>query len=127
MDVDILKSETKEGQIKYLDEKLIEVNFEPQDKAEYNHWVRAWLEANNVPEPTNEMLEQAHSFSYQQVVFNKIPQLVADAYAKGVAEEAKKHLAQADNPSALKVEQKASGTGDSLSDVGKDLVSKIIF
>lgn len=125
--IGVPKFETKEGQIKYLDEKLIEVNFEPQDKAEYNHWVRAWLEANNVPEPTNEMLEQAHSFSYQQVVFNKIPQLVADAYAKGVAEEAKKHLTQADNPSALKVEQKASGTGDSLSDVGKDLVSKIIF
>jgi hypothetical protein len=73
------------------------------------------------------MLEQAHSFSYQQVVFNKIPQLVADAYAKGVAEEAKKHLIQSDNPSALKVEQKMSGAGDSLSDIGKSLVSRIEF
>jgi hypothetical protein len=125
--IGVPKFESKDGQIKYLDEKLIETNFDPQDKAEYNQWVRAWLEANNVPEPTNEMLEQAHSFSYQQVVFNKIPQLVADAYAKGVAEEAKKHLIQSDNPSALKVEQKMSGAGDSLSDIGKSLVSRIEF
>lgn len=125
--IGVPKFESKDGQIKYLDEKVLETNFDPQDKAEYNQWVRAWLEANNVPEPTNEMLEQAHSFSYQQVVFNKIPQLVADAYAKGVAEEAKKHLIQSDNPSALRVEQKVSGTGDSLSDIGKSLVSRIEF
>jgi hypothetical protein len=124
--IQVPKYENKNGEIKYLDESLIDVNFDDKDKAEYANLFRALVAANDAPEPTKEMLDQAHSFAYKETVFKKIPELVADAYAKGLAEKTKETIQEADNPSALKAEQKQSGGGDSLSDIGKAIVSQMM-
>lgn len=123
--IQIPKFEVKDGNIKYLEESLIDVNFDDKDKAEYASFFRSLVAANNAPEPSQEMLEQAHSYAFKETVFKKIPQLVADAYAKGIAETTKKTLEDADNPSALRAEHK-SGGGDSLADVGKAIVSEFL-
>lgn len=123
--VQVPKFENKDGNIKYLDESLIEVNFDDKDKAEYANLFRSFVAANNAPEPSEEVLAQAHSFAYKEAVFKKIPQLVADAYAKGISETTKKTLEEAENPSALRAEQKSSG-GDSLADLGKAFLKDVL-
>jgi hypothetical protein len=117
------KVEIKDGKPIYLKDSLIDVNFEPSQKAEYEQNVLAFLKYKNVPEPNEQDLSEAHSFAYKEVVWQAIPKIVADAYAKGIAEQAKKELEESVNPSSsVKAEHKSNGGGSN--DLIGDLLMK---
>lgn len=106
MKLEIPKVETKDGKVTVLDEKMVDVKFDANQKDIYRSNFEAYLDYVGVPEPSKEVLEQAHNYAHERVLMQSLPMLLADAYAKGKSEQAKTESKEDVNPSAARTEVK---------------------
>lgn len=109
--ITIPKVAEKDGTIQYLQESLHETTFDSNQKADYEVAFRHFLDAYKMPEPTKEVLGQAHSYAFKEAVFASLPKIIADAVSKARADEAKKYATETDNPSSVKAQQKVAKGG----------------
>lgn len=116
--ITIPKVAEKDGTIQYLQESLHETTFDSNQKADYEVAFRHFLDAYKMPEPTKEVLEQAHGYAFKEAVFASMPKIIADAVNKARAEEAKKYATEIENPSAVRAEQKVAKGGSDANILG---------